>query len=333
MTTDAPAADSAFLTIDQAVANLDATDKREDEAPAVAETPEQIEAEPAAEDASEPETATDGDTAETEDGETEAEEAEQPAIEPPRFWDATEKAKFANLDRETQQYIVAKESERDRATSKAIQEAAERRKAADIEAAKFAEHADTIAKLSVQSNEARSRWDNVDWVATEAQYGSEQTLRWRLQMEQDVANDQRVQSAKVKLETDAKQKFVADETAKLAEYVPALVDPKTGTSLRAKLGQYLLEDGYTYAEIEGISARQLRTAYKAMLKDDAEAEAKAKSLAPRAPVKTTAAIKPSVRQTATPARGGSPNHARIQTLNSKSSLTTDELVELLDLQG
>src|SRR6185312_7222939 len=117
MPPDALAADATHLSIDEAVAALDAGDEKEDQAApeqAVAAEGPSTEAEPAAEDASEPE---------TEDAE-EAEEAELPAIEPPRFWDAEAKDRFRELPRDLQELVLAKETERDKATAKVIEEAA-----------------------------------------------------------------------------------------------------------------------------------------------------------------------------------------------------------------
>src|SRR6185312_7672041 len=111
MTPDALAADSSFLTIDEAVANLDAAEIEREEAPAETVEPAQpnTEAEPAAEDASEPEAVTDGDNAETEDSSEEGEEPQLPPLSPPALWNAEDKAVFDGLPRHLQERLLAKE--------------------------------------------------------------------------------------------------------------------------------------------------------------------------------------------------------------------------------
>ena len=66
---------------------------------------------------------------------------------------------------------------------------------------------------------------------------------------------------------------------------------------------------------------------------EANADAKAKIGLPRTAPKPAVPPKPSVKPTASPSRHGSPQSARIQTLQRKPNLTVDEAVELMDLQG
>lgn len=337
MSTDAPAADSGIISIDQAVANLDAADKKDDQAApeqAAAEGTE-TEAEPAAEDAIEPETATDGEDAEPEDAE-EAEEAELPAIEPPRFWDAEAKDRFRELPRDLQELVLAKETERDKATSKAIEEAALKRKAADGEASRIAQLNGVLDKLLPQAVETfKSRWEGVDWNAVIDQQGADQALKLRNQMEAEQAQLQQLQAAKSQAENVQFARFVEAETAKLPELCPdlAVPDQKVANERKQALGKFLISTGIPAESLRHMSALETSIAYDAMRWRQAQAEAKAKSSAPKPAPKSAAVPKPSIRATAAPAKGGSPQQQRIQTLERKPSLTIDEAVELLDLQG
>lgn len=338
MTPDAIAADSNFLTIDQAVANLDAADiEREDEAPAKPDAAstegQKTEAEPAAEAASEPETVTDGENAETEDGDAEAEEAEQPAIEPPRFWDAEAKKRFNELPRDLQELVLSKETERDKATAKSLEETALSRKAADGEASRIAQLNGVLDKLLPQAMETfKSRWENVDWNAVVDQYGADQALKLRNDFERERGVVQQLQAAKNDAEQVQYQKFVETEAAKLPELAPDLVDPKLGSQRKAELGKFLIDSGAPAASLRNISALETSIAYDAMRWRQAQAKAKEQSSAPRTQAKPAVAPKPSVKSTAAPARAGSPQSARIQALQRKSQLTVDEAVELMDLQ-
>lgn len=336
MPPDALAADSGIISIDEAVANLDAVDKEEERAapdPVAAADEPNTEADPAAEDAIEPETATDGEEAETDDAE-EAEEAELPAIEPPRFWDAAAKERFRELPRDLQELVLAKETEGNVAVSKKIEEAAIARKAAEGEASKIAQITGVLDKLLPQALETfKSRWEGVDWNAVIDQHGAEQALKLQNQMEQERGQVQQLQAAKVQAEQVQFAKFVEVESAKLPELCPDLVDPAKGNERKQALGKFLVSTGVPPESLRHMSALETSIAYDAMRWREAQAQAKAKSSAPKPVPKPAAVPKPTVRATAAPARGGSPNQARINVLNSKSNLTVDEAVELLDLTG
>lgn len=338
MTPDAPAADSNFLTIDQAVANLDAAEiEREKEAPAEAEAaPEgpNTEAEPAAEDASEPEAVTDGEDAETEDGAEEAEEAELPPIEPPRFWDAEGKKAFSKLPRETQELLARNEDLSVRANAKSLQEAAERRNAADQEASKIAAlRAELDKSIETAKTRFRSKWDNVDWNAVVDQYGADQALKFKNEFEADQAAIATAQRNAAVAEQVELQNFTAREMAKLPELAPDLADPKTGPKRLEIIGKTLAAAGYTPKQIQWMDAFSVSVLNDALKWREANADAKAKIGLPRTAPKPAVPPKPSVKPTASPSRHGSPQSARIQTLQRKPNLTVDEAVELMDLQG
>lgn len=336
MTPDAIAADNSFLSIDEAVANLDAADERENEAaPAEAEQPAQpnTEAEPAAEDASEPETATDGENAETEDSTEEAEEAELPAIEPPRFWPAEAKARFSELPRDIQELLSQNEDRSVKATSKSLQEAAEARKAAAEEASNLAALRGQLDQ-HIQTAKARfkSKWENVDWNATIDQYGAEQALKFKNEFEADqAAIAQAERDAAVAEQTDLKN-FTAREMARLPEEAPDLIDPKTAPKRFEAMSKYLAAKGYSQKQIQWMSADQVAVLNDALKWREANANAKAQIGLPKTPAKPASTPKPTVKATAAPGRAGSPQHARMQALSRKSSLTIDEAVELMDLQ-
>ena len=71
--------------------------------------------------------------------EQKAEPAEQPPIAPPASWDADAKTRFAKLPREDQEYLIKRESDRDRELRRMQNETAERSKAFEAERAKLAQ--------------------------------------------------------------------------------------------------------------------------------------------------------------------------------------------------
>jgi hypothetical protein len=347
MTPDALAADTGILTIEQAAADLDAAEVgREVEAPSADkltererdENRENTEAEPAAEGASEPEAVTDGDDAETEDG-TEEAAAELPAIEPPRFWDAEAKKRFGELPRDLQELVLTKETDRDKATAKAIEEAALRRKAADGEASRIAQLNGVLDKLLPQAQETfKDRWENVDWDAVVDQRGPIETLKLKNQMETERAQIQQLKFAKDQAEAATTQRFVAERFEHLKTACPDLADEKEGPDRQLKLVNFLTEQGVpAEAVIKRASAAELSIAYDAMRWRQAQASAKEQASAPKTQAQPKPAMpaKPSVKPTAAPARNGSPQSAKLRALESAFDKNPSKanLEALLDAQG
>lgn len=342
MPPDAPAADSEFLTIDQAVANLDAADQKEEQAPATAaaaETPN-TEAEPAAEDTPEPETAIEGDDAETEEGAEEAEEAELPAIEPPALWSKEDKDAFLELPRHLQERLLARETESNRVVSKKFEEAAALRKAADIEASKLTQLTAHLDKLIPEAEQTfATNWGigEIDWNRVAQEHGVERAFQLKNDHDRQLASIQQLKAAKDTAENVTTAKFKETRAEQMRTVVPDLADAKEGPARQIELVNYLASQGGVDPQviINRASAKELAIGWKAYLYDKLNADAKTKAASPKTPAqpKPATPARPSVKPTAAPARAGSPQSARIQALQRKTSLTTDELVELMDLQG
>lgn len=344
MTPDAPAADNSFLTIDQAVANLDASEiEREGEAPAVADAAstegQNTEAEPAAEDASEPEAVIDGEDAETDEGAEEGDEPQLPPLSPPALWNAEDKAVFDGLPRHLQERLLAKETESNRALASKFEEAAAIRKAAEAEASRFSAVTQKLDKLIPDAEQAlTSRWGvgEIDWNRVAVEQGVERAFQLKNDFDREQAAIQHLKDAKDEAQRVQLQEFKVRRFDELKAIVPALADDKQGPTRQLALAAYMAKECGLPVEaiVDGATARQLSMGYKAFLYDQANASAKAQSSAPSTPAQTKPATpaRPSVKATAAPARAGSPQSARLQALSRKPSLTTDELVELMDLQ-
>lgn len=322
---------------DEHAAQAPAKDEQSSKAPPVekpasdAETDTEIAANPEAEVTDAPEEASEGEETD------EQEEGDKPdllAIEPPKFWDAEDKKAFSALSRADQERVLKYETQRTIATSRAIQETAERRKAADAEASKLSSYVTNLDKLIPQAEQTfRGRWDNVDWTKAVEELGAEETLKLRYQFEQEQTQLQQLQSAKAEVERVQFSKFVETEAAKLPELCPELVDAKEGPKRRAALSEYLVKGGIPVDRIPYVTAQESSIAYKAMLWDDSQAAAAA-ALAKPKPKTPASPSRTPVRPTAQPARG-SQQSATIKSLQGRfdADPSVKNLEALLNAQG
>src|SRR5579863_1020587 len=126
------AANGGALSIDQAVAKLGDPPKKKNEGEAddtaSAQEPEALRQPQGEED-------TEGDEDSEADGALrraqDEDDSEYAELDPPKFWDAKAKERFGDLPRDLQKIVLDKETERNQATAKALQESAEHRKTAD----------------------------------------------------------------------------------------------------------------------------------------------------------------------------------------------------------
>jgi len=328
---------SGALSIDQAVAALDRKDKPQDApqeaAPATpkenTDNTDSSEAAPTADDTPAADTPSESEDA-TEEAPAEGEQPEQPAIDPPQFWDAEAKKRFGELPRDVQEVILKNEQTRNAATSKAIQEQAEKRKAAEAIEQRLGQYTQALDRLIPQATQTfKNRWEGVDWNATIDQLGADQAMKLRTQMEAEQQQVQQLMAAKQQADDYQYNKFVEAEQAKLPEYAPDLADPKEGANRRLELANWLVKTGVNPQVLKNLSALETSLAYDAMRWRNAQAKAKTLASQPKQPAAQP--VRQSVKPTATQAPRN-PQSARLQELNRKKSLTTDEAVELLNLR-
>lgn len=259
MAEEAPSVAEA-LNVNDATALLDRRDAEEQSAEAQDAPAEEIEAQPSAEDADAPEEAS--------DGEDEASDAEaQPPVAKPRSWAADDDELWNGIPRGAQEKILAREEERDSATDRALQQAADARKQAEG-------HIQTAAQIKASLDAAlpqaqrvfQSKWSN--WtpenrarIAAEnpAQYN---VLREQFEAEQaQLANMTRIQQD---AETLTFQEFVRTEAARLPTVCPDLADEKEGPARKAALATFLTKAGFDEDTIRQANADMLAIAYDAM---------------------------------------------------------------------
>jgi hypothetical protein len=323
---NAQAVDAAPLSVDAAVAALLPPEDTQ-EAPEAATPEPEIEATPEAEDAPEPEEAIEG---EGEEG-----EPEKPAIAAPHSWDAEAKARFAELPHDVQELIVRRETERDTATAKALQEAAETRKRAEAEAGEFTKLKERLDTLIPEAEASfRSKWpEKIDWVATlnqcVEQFGVEEGRRQYLvlkeQHEQDTRQIAAAKAAQQEAEAKAFDAFVKAEFEKLKTVEPELTDPQHGAERRQAVTKFLLDMGIPAEHVRGAGAVEYKLAYDAMRYRDGLQKAKAALKAPPKPIPAKPAVKPASAQ------AGSPAERSAQQIKNRFAQTksVDDAVALL----
>ena len=306
--------ETGAITVDQAVGLLGQAapePAREPEAPRETaaeaepapaegdETQPPIEAEPTAEDqAPEPE-------AVTGEPDEESEDAAQPPIRAPQSWDAEAKAKFEALPRDLQEVVLARETDRDKAVQRSVQDAADARKLAEARAAE-AESVTQIKAVLDQILPAalqtfRYKWS--DWTpvrqAEMARSDPAGYIARKAEFEAEAAEMGRLSAVNQHTQQAAYRQFVQTEMAKLATLAPALVDSKEGPARRNALGAYLAREGVPTDQIPQLDANTIRLAHKAMLWDEAQAKAATAAAPGRlAPTPAQPAVRPASAQSA-----------------------------------
>jgi hypothetical protein len=190
---------------------------------------------------------------ETDPGEIEEVEAVDPPVERPKSWSKDEDAEWQSLPRTMQQKIVARESERDKGTTRSQQEAAEARKAAEAER--------TRAEQARQQYEAQlpNLLRELESV-TQAQFGDIRTMDDVVKLQEEdpfrfqawQVHQMRLQTAKQQDDLAKEQKaqekqgkranYEAEQNKLLVELVPEMADPKKASELRERAVAMLTDD-------------------------------------------------------------------------------------------
>jgi hypothetical protein len=323
------------LSIDQAAGLLGDDIVREEDAPAPAEEPtaepEEISAEPAAETGEEPEEASPAET------EEEPPEPDLPAIEPPLFWDADAKETFKTLPRELQHKLSEQAEKISKDVSKRMQEAAESRKQAETAVQAFTTKAEQIDRIIEQVN-AVNQLDG--W----SQLMDLSPGQWSTLLQQDPdtyrpaleqvnlrkAELQRLQTAKQDADQARQAQsfaaYVAAQTEELGRIAPHLA---TDGTKKSEIARYLMDQGVSASELQGISARQLILAEKAMRWDQAQKAKTAVKPQPKPAVPPSKPVKPAA-STPTP-----PKQRALQDLKGRLNKTgsIEDAVAYLNARG
>ena len=315
--TDAVQAD-APLTVDAAIESLlvpPAPDEENNDAAPDQAAAEETEADPnPAEDASEAEEP--GDGGETED----ATEAEAAPVDAPQWWDAEAKAKFAALTPDLQAIVLAQEDKREAVTAKAKQEAAEERKAAQLEIQGVRQLAERLGEFLPRAVETfKQQWGEPDWAAVAREHGADQAFILKAEYDDQQRQIQQIAEAKRKADEQVRIDVLRSENEKLTG------TPLEAVSARQDVVKYLSSVGYDNSELTNATARDLLLAHKAMLYDKAQAALKAKPSKPAPPAPAKAPVRPAAAQS------GSPQSRSVAQVSNRFAQTRsiDDAVALL----
>lgn len=255
-----PASDTgADLSISQAARALAAARYKPKDESAPAEPEAAVEQPELAEANADPETAP------SEEPEAaDPQEAPEP-IEPPRSWTKAEKERFQSLPRETQEYLHAREQERERDFRRSQNEIADQRKAIEAERQKAEQVRQQYeAKLPSLLNELES--------VNQAQFGDIKTMddvvklqaedpfrfqAWQVHQMRLAAVKQEADRAEAEKSATEQSKWaqhVQEENAKAAEFIPELTDKVKGQALTSRVATELLPElGFKDSELADLA--------------------------------------------------------------------------------
>lgn len=289
--TDAAAPAEADAEVDDAV-------EPDEEAPA-----EQSEGDPTPEEGDDPD---ENPAIEAEEDDEPESDPEQPVIAAPKSWGAAERAEFAKLPRAAQEIVAARETERDKAVSRAQSEAGEARKQVETQLAGVGEFK---AKLDQAVTKAQTvfagKWDGIDWLTFAREDQAAYTIA-KAEFDADQAElasieATRAEAAEVQRQAEHRefQSYLQAEREKLTTEAPDLVDPAEGPARIAKVAKYLLSKGVTSTQLENISAFELSLAYDGVRYREGQTALKTATTAKPATA-TKPASKAAPSKTATP---------------------------------
>lgn len=239
-------------------------------------------------------------------------EAEQPPIQPPHSWEAEAKERFNALDRETQEYVVKRERDRDAAVAKAMQEAAEARKGQKD----LGDYEQRLTETLERAEEVfKGRWDGLgpkEW-AEWAQRDPLEMTKYKHIYDAEREELQRLKSAQQETERKRFEEHLKSEGEKLAQIAPELADPESGPARKAEVVRFLNEQGFDESRLKWLTAAEVVIAYNAMQYASARKTAAEPAKKPKPPAKPV--VKPAASAQA------SPEKSRIEALRKKANDT------------
>jgi len=235
-------------------------------------------------------------TGDGEQGEDEEEGEPVAVIAPPKSWPAEMRAQFARLPRDLQGVIAEREAERDAAFNRHVNEAAQRRRAADAELqAASTERRQYLAGLSAVIGElaaqAAGEFADIRTTADLERLAAEDPqryLRWQARRDALSAAQAEHQGLleRERAEEDRRfQGYLRQQRQLLLEKVPEFADPGKARALQSESADYLREIGFTEQEIGAVVDHRL-----ALVVRDALAHRRSQTAAKTAAEKKVAGV-------------------------------------------
>lgn len=291
------------------------------------------------------------------EGEPDAAAAEpEDGLDPPPFWTAEDKADFADLPRKQQEKILAYEAQRVTANNKALEVAAQARKAYEAEAAKAAQLIERVNDVAAKAEAHFSRpveglndpdgnpmtWDEVNWNAW-FQADPQTAAVYRSKFDFEQAELQRVKTVQQEAAQTAQQAALTAHVQQQAQVLSTVApDLANDAAKRQAIGAYLAQAGYSQDRLLWAEAPDLVIAHKAMLWDQAQSKARnaattgtvQPSTPPGAPRRQPAPA-PSRQVRPTTATTAPPPQRAVDTASSRlrKSGRIDDAVALLNARG
>jgi len=187
-------------------------------------------------------------------------DAELPPIEPPRSWTKDEKERFKSLPRETQEYLAAREQERDRDFRRSQNEAAEARKAIQADRAQLEQarlYYEQALPTLLQTLQSAHGHDFADLKSMDdvrklsltnppryAQWDAQQRQLAAVQNELAAAQQQQANESKLRL-----MAFAGRERERFLEKAPEMADDAERSHMRDAAVSLLAELGFSSEEM------------------------------------------------------------------------------------
>ena len=260
--------DSGPISLDDAVAALDAAEDAEDAAAeaqeAAPEKPAEAAPEKIPEAAEEPEQKPEGDEADAEEAPAQEEEQAE-SIDPPRSWNNEDREEFTKLPVEAQKIIARREQERESAISKVHQEGAERRKRAEAEASEFAAYKASLDQLLPLAAESIKRmWGEPNWTQYADTHGPTEAFKAKVEYDRQLGELQRLFDAQKSAAEIEYRKFIAAESEQLKTVAPDLADPKEGVARLQSAAKFLSDHRIDESRYRYYNAQEWALVYDAM---------------------------------------------------------------------
>ena len=202
-------------------------------------------------------------------GETEAqpEAVQEPPIEPPKFWSKGEKERWATLPRETQEYLVERETERSREIDRAQRETAEKLKGLTAkeqaaEQVKQQYEAALPQLLQTLQSSQQSEFADIRTIADVenlARTDWPRYLQWDVSQKKLAAVQEQMQSAQQRQQQEQLQRFsefAKSEDNLFIERVPEMSDPAKSEKLQKAAVNVLKDLGFSDQELGASMERQ-----------------------------------------------------------------------------
>jgi hypothetical protein len=238
-------------------------------------------------------------------GETQEVEPEAPAIDPPKSWNKEARERWANLDRETQEYLVERDREDQANIKRSLNEAAERSKSVkDKETAAEQMRSQYEQALPLLEEAIRTAHMNefadIKTVADVERLAREDWPRyvlWDAQQKKIAAVQQETRAAQERQNAEKAQQwtsFAKEQDAKFIEQAPEFADEKVAASTFQHASKMLSDLGFDQEELgrlwngqDKVSLRDHRL--QLLIRDgvryrEAQAAAKTVRAAPKPPV-------------------------------------------------